>query len=346
MRHLSRNVKLSSLGLTLDLSDFNLKDIITKSKFTIYNQEISPYIVKSIAEENIRKQLANDGNVYSELSWFSERQKYGYLLMRNCFSTTALPPTPCNDEAPDTSLWIEPASTLMALLGVTGHTVSSYLNEMQGRLAHMVMPAKNNEKSWVRSTKSLSPHTEVVNGHWSEMLPDDTQNQIIAPEVFALACLRNPIQAATTIWSLDDILNNLSYSTIEQLMRPEYIANSQSSFDVDSKIENVSVIGDINGRLVIRYSNSKLVGINDAANEALEKLRKHLSDPQYINKVVLQPGDILIINNRIALHGRDNLSGSANYDGNDRWLIRMYGFSHSSWKKLKHLPEKQHVVLA
>lgn len=91
MRHLSRNVKLSSLGLTLDLSNFNLKDIITKSKFTIYNQEISPYIVKSIAEENIRKQLANDGNVYSELSWFSERQKYGYLLMRNCFSTTALP---------------------------------------------------------------------------------------------------------------------------------------------------------------------------------------------------------------------------------------------------------------
>jgi hypothetical protein len=46
------------------------------------------------------------------------------------------------------------------------------------------------------------------------------------------------------------------------------------------------------------------------------------------------------------LHGRDNLSSSANYDGNDRWLIRMYGFSHNSWKKLKHLPEKQHIVLA
>ncbi|MDC9623644.1 hypothetical protein PSI22_18880 [Xenorhabdus sp. XENO-7] len=85
------------------------------------------------------------------------------------------------------------------------------------------------------------------------MLPDDTRNQVIAPEVFALACLRNPTQAATTVWSLDDILNNLSYSTIEQLMKPEYIASSQSSFDVDSKIENVSVIGDINGRLVIRY---------------------------------------------------------------------------------------------
>lgn len=47
-------------------------------------------------------------------------------------------------------------------------------------------------------------------------------------------------------------------------------------------------------------------------------------------RITLAPGEALILN---TLHGRDNLTSKAQYNGHDRWLIRMYGFDSAIYHK-------------
>ena len=337
--------KANQIGLTLDISEikpyrkmFGCSDI--------FFQEDDPYIINAITENELRKLLLKYEDIYMDISWFREHQKYNFILLKNCFRTQDLPPTPTNDGAPEQSLWRDQAAMLMAAISVTGHKVASYKDEMKGRLAHMVMPSNDCKKSWERSSKLLHPHTEVVHGSWTEHLPPNTKIQTIAPEVFGLACLRNPTQTATTLWCLNDILSNLSHSTVEELKKPNYEATSQSSFDTELKVGKLSILCEIENKLVIRYSHSKLKRETQKARFALDELREFLKQPSCINRVTLQPGDILIVNNRTTLHGRDSLMETAKYNGEDRWLVRMYGFSFDAWKKLQCHNRKLHVVLS
>ncbi|MCY1383429.1 hypothetical protein D9M69_715540 [compost metagenome] len=44
---------------------------------------------------------------------------------------------------------------------------------------------------------------------------------------------------------------------------------------------------------------------------------------EMMRSVVVKPGDILLVNNRIGLHGRSEVGGEAG--GESRWLLRTYG---------------------
>jgi L-asparagine oxygenase len=215
---------------------------------------------------------------------------------------------------------------------------------MNGRLAHMVMPAKNNAKFMLRSTKQLMPHTEVVNGLWPEEVYSNVGNYCIAPNVFGLASIRNPNACATRVWYLDDILKKLSFTVVKDLMRKEFSASSQSSFNIEHSLNGVSVISEFGERLSIRFSYSKLTGITERAKKALVCMKEYLDDESTVDRLVVEPGQVLILNNRSLLHGRDNLQNHSLYDGSDRWLIRMYGFSYDGWRKLPKKEQLQHVA--
>lgn len=309
-----------------------------------FDQEIEPYVISEIAKQTIRDLLFDSGIDLNKIENFSEQSEYDWILFKNCFDTKNIPLTPVDDCPPENSSWKTPAAVLMGLLSLSGHKVASYKGEMNGRLAHMVMPAKNSEKYKARSTKQLMPHTEVVNGLWPEEIDKNVNRSCIAPNVFGLASIRNPSNCATRIWYLNDILQILSYSTIRDLMRNEYRATSQSSFDTQNNIENVSVISELNGSLSIRFSYSKLIGTTLRAKIALNKVKEYLDEESTVQRIVIKPGQVLILNNRTLLHGRDNLQHHAQYDGNDRWLLRMYGFSYDGWRKLPKNEILQHVA--
>ena len=315
-----------------------------RKSLELYDQEIEPYVISEIAKQAIREVLLENNIELSQIEHFTECNGYDWIIFKNCFDTKKIPLTPINDCPPDNALWKIPAAILMGLLSLTGHKVASYKGEMNGRLAHMVMPAKNNELYKVRSTKQLLPHTEVVNGLWSEDIYSNTGGYCITPNVFGLASIRNPTNCATRVWYLEDILNKLAYSVIKDLMRNEYKATSQSSFDVHHCLEEVSVISEFNNLLSIRFSYTKLEGMTLRAEKALLKLKEYLNDESIVERLILKPGQVLILNNRSLLHGRDNLQNQALYDGNDRWLIRMYGFSYDGWRKLPKNEILQHVA--
>lgn len=68
------------------------------------------------------------------------------------------------------------------------------------------------------------------------------------------------------------------------------------------------------------------------AQEALDKLLKSIKE--HTKEIVLQTGDVLILDNRKLVHGRKSFK--AKYDGTDRWLLRMLVVS-------KMPPETQYV---
>ena len=59
---------------------------------------------------------------------------------------------------------------------------------------------------------------------------------------------------------------------------------------------------------------------NEAAAAAFEALRRQMQDA--LVGTVLEPGDLLLIDNRKAVHGRTGFS--PRYDGCDRWLRRCF----------------------
>jgi L-asparagine oxygenase len=81
----------------------------------------------------------------------------------------------------------------------------------------------------------------------------------------------------------------------------------------------------------------------DAAADAFERLRRRVLGS--LVGAVLEPGDIMIVDNRKAVHGRTGFS--PRYDGHDRWLRRCFAVSDIRAPRLSLLPASRvHQPLA
>jgi hypothetical protein len=266
-----------------------------------------------------------------------------YLLVKHLVKTDALPPTPTDDNPPEGRDWQSQVASLLGLLKLCQYHPASFLDEMGGRLYHMVMPDNNSFKSFSRSTKALNLHTEVVNGYFVEESP--LLGSPFSPGAFGLICLRNPDTIPTTILPIEKILDKLSDDTLSQLMKPNFTVRSQSSFDRDIRLSHVPVFRLMaNGLLGMRYSHSKLSAENESANQALLHLRAVIHEAE-VTALALEPGDALIINNRICLHGRAQVSNREYLDGLNRWLVRIYGYDEAAMAKIKFDSHRQFAMV-
>ena len=334
----------SKLGLSVTYqSDALILTNALRDCMQQYSQEEHPEVIAALGELTLRKHIT-DPEFISRIERFGFDMNYPFIHIKNLFDINSLPPTPVDDSVPDPASWRHVAGILLGILKIAGYQSGSFLDEMGGRLSHMVMPANNSEKSLVRSTKALHFHTEIVNGFFAEDYPVETP--LVSPEVFGLACIRNPACVGTTVLPLSILLEQMSANLKTTLFRKIYKSSSQSSFDCNHEIEHVSVLSKLrNGMTGIRYSNSKLQSAHSDGTAALEELKELIISCGYSGSVILEPGDVLIINNRICLHGRDGITQKANFDGNDRWLIRNYGFSAEDRSVMKKHAERHHVFL-
>jgi L-asparagine oxygenase len=69
----------------------------------------------------------------------------------------------------------------------------------------------------------------------------------------------------------------------------------------------------------ITYDRYFMRGKTDEAQEALDELNNAIS--QSVQDIVLEQGDLLVIDNRTTVHGRKPFA--ARYDGTDRWVMRL-----------------------
>jgi L-asparagine oxygenase len=86
------------------------------------------------------------------------------------------------------------------------------------------------------------------------------------------------------------------------------------------------------------YDNYLMKGLTAEAQRALEALRTAAS--RSIEEVVLESGDLLVLNNKTVIHGRKPFQ--PRYDGTDRWLLR--AMTKKTYPPLAHYDASSFVI--
>jgi L-asparagine oxygenase len=212
------------------------------------------------------------------------------------------------------------------LLSSLGGEILSYEAEGDGRIFQDIIPVKNMEKQQtsIGSNIELEIHTEQA---FSKYRPD----------FLSLACLRSDPAAWTYILPVDVLLAHLSVEDIAFLQQPLWNIGVDLSFRLRGE---AFLEGDIRGPIpILSFSESEsepesesrenyflcfdqdlMTGITEEAQEMITKIVQIYYE--YRTAICLQPGDILILDNRKVVHGRSAFSPK--YDGTDRFLIRCF----------------------
>ncbi|MEU6970749.1 guanitoxin biosynthesis L-enduracididine beta-hydroxylase GntD [Kitasatospora aureofaciens] len=212
--------------------------------------------------------------------------------------------------------------------------VFGWASQQAGRLVHEVVPIPGHEGLQINSASSstLLWHTE------------DAFHPYRADYV-GLMCLRNPQRAETTVACIADV--ELDRETAGILFEPRFVLrpdeahlpkngapnrptsprHSEAMARGHARIERmlshpqkVAVLFGDPASPYLRLDSAEVERTDDLdAMAALDHLLTALD--QQLNGVVLEPGDLLFVDNFRAVHGRQPFT--ARYDGRDRWLKRV-----------------------
>ena len=219
------------------------------------------------------------------------------------------------------------------LLHVLGEMIA-YEAEGDGHLFQDIVPVKDMAglQTSIGSRHELEIHTEQA---FSELRPD----------FLSLACIRGDPEALTYILPVSRILEDSENSILWQPLW-------KTGVDLSFKLLGQEFLeGDIRGPLAIlngTEENPQLIFDQDLmtgmTGEAHLKIGE-IVDIYYKRRIAhcLQPGEILILDNRKVVHGRSPFSPK--YDSNDRFLIRAFGFTVKKYSKSKYA-RKERMIFA
>jgi Fe(II)/alpha-ketoglutarate-dependent arginine beta-hydroxylase len=238
---------------------------------------------------------------------------------------TAIGPTPPHwktRQVPSPALAQEAVAVLYAcLLG----EVFGWATQQDGYLIHEVLPIRGYEQEQVgfSSEALLTWHTEDA-------------FHPLRGDYLILTCLRNPDSASTTIGSIDGV--ELDPACVDVLFQPRFtIRPDESHLPKNNTTGDAELFEDVeqmNNRpeplaplfgdpaqpyiRVDPYFMDVVEGDGDAA-KALGTLVQAMDEQ--MTDVVLQPGDVCVLDNYRVVHGRKPFA--ARFDGTDRWLKRL-----------------------
>ena len=217
-----------------------------------------------------------------------------------------LPPTPNQAEiANQDPIVLKAKEVLLKVANEIGEVITYQQMKQAGQLVQHVFPLKGMENSQTAgsSESELFWHTE----HADKPIP---------PDYLVILCLRNESNTATLISKPK--LENLSGEVIALLKEKRFI--SESSGEVFSVIEKE--MGEKNLRL--RFDPLYFKPIDKKAKLAFAELEKQVKLAR--TRVVLKPGQAVLIDNRLAAHGREafraGFESSSNIRCNNRWMMR------------------------
>jgi L-asparagine oxygenase len=234
----------------------------------------------------------------------------GSLLIRGLpVDEKALPPTPIRPES------VERKATRMAaviaLISLHLGEIISYRNEKAGALVQNVVPVPGYERH--QSNAGSTPLEMHVENAFHPNRPD----------FVALLCLRHDPegQAGLQVASVRQAVATLSNETRKTLGEARFVTESPPSFGaLDTAVPPHPVLdGDFDDPDV-RVDFNSTHPLDDAARDAWCALRDALVS--VLRTVRLGRGDLAILDNRVALHGRTYFE--PRYDGTDRWLHRTF----------------------
>lgn len=233
---------------------------------------------------------------------------------------------------PDTPGTIAGRAAALAAHAALGLESVSYGSENDGNLFVNLVALPGEGALVEKSTKSMRGHTDAVSFPFNG--EDDPANPRIAPspDLVTLVGLRNPREVATKLMPLHDILKRLEPSDVLELKKPQFSIRSQRTFVKGTKavlglehyVEAASILTDTaDGGIHIRYSHSSVVTAAEDASAKRASTNLESACNESVRCIALKPGDILLVNNRLSLHGRAEVGEGVG--GQTRWLLRTYG---------------------
>ncbi|WP_163010560.1 TauD/TfdA family dioxygenase [Streptomyces dangxiongensis] len=223
-------------------------------------------------------------------------------------------PTPVRWGLPQT----ERTRTLDLALTVVAFALGepfAWAGQQEGRLVHDIVPTPGSEDKQVgaSSLTTLEWHTE------DSFHPERAQ-------ALMLYCVRNPDGVGSRVSSIRD--TGLSEERLDILRRPEVVILPDDSYpatwkgrDCGTGQGGVRTVWDAEDGPCVRYdpAYSRFLTDDPDFHEAYRALGEALEKSSVT--VGIEPGDILLIDNDLAVHGRAPFRPS--YDGTDRWLKRL-----------------------
>jgi L-asparagine oxygenase len=139
------------------------------------------------------------------------------------------------------------------------------------------------------------------------------------PRYLLLLCLKGDPAAATTLCSVDAILELLEPSVRIQLSLKRYVCGVDESFGsgVAWATEPMAILSE-DGEFT--FDADLMRGVDAEADQVIAAVADAVSRAQ--TSVTLVAGDLLILDNHRAVHGRSPFT--ARFDGTDRWLQRTF----------------------
>ncbi len=246
--------------------------------------------------------------MFQELDEFVRvRPRAGVLLVRG-LDVGAVPATPAD---PATAAGRHPRTEALVLEAARrlGEPVG-YRPEQGGALVQNLLPtpAGADHQTSTSSAVTLAFHTETAfHPH--------------RPDLLVLLCLRGDPAASTTWCTVDDAVSGLPAGSVEVLSQPRFRCGVDESF-TDGRPAGLGpaapILRAVPGGLEWTFDDDLMVGTDVEAEGALRALARSVGAHQ--RSVVLGAGDLLVIDNRLVVHGRSPFP--ARYDGTDRWLQR------------------------
>jgi len=233
----------------------------------------------------------------------------GALLIRNV-PIGDLPHTPPTPEA----TVAKDLSTEVALLTVArrlGQPVG-YVPEHGGRIVQNIVPTQTDADSQT-STSSRS----------SLMFHTETAFHPHRPRYLLLLCLRGDPAAHTTLASVHDIVDHLPDEVVDVMFQPRFRTAVDASFLAGRSNElgpARALVTGTRSEPTFVFDADLTVGIDADAEDALAAVRSAIAAVE--TSVVLESGDLLVVDNNVAVHGRSPFG--ARFDGTDRWLQRTF----------------------
>ncbi|MEU8462356.1 TauD/TfdA family dioxygenase [Streptomyces sp. NPDC029003] len=235
----------------------------------------------------------------------------GVLLLRNMpvVADEPLPETPTVPGSVERVPAV--ASTLVTAAMIQLGEVIAYRSEKTGALVQNVVPVPGSERSQSNAGSVL------LELHVENAFHDNK------PDYVGLLCVReDPTgDAKLCTSSVRRALPLLSEHTVSVLAAPRFLTEPPPSFgDLNSVTPAHPVlVGDPRDpNILVDFAATH--PLDDEAKAALGELREALM--RTMSALALRVGDLAVVDNRLAVHGRTSFT--PRYDGQDRWLHRVY----------------------
>ena len=231
----------------------------------------------------------------------------GALVLRGV-PVGSLPHTPESPTAPTVKDRVS-EFVLLTVARRLGQPVG-YQPEHGGDLVQNLVPTKANAHRQVSTSSGvdLMFHTEAAfHPH--------------RPKFLLLLCLRGDANAITTLSSIFEVLPLLPERVVETLFQPRFrTAVDESYLHGRSNVLGtpMPVLSGDRQRPTMVFDADLMVGIDEEADAALRALSAVVE--QHHTGLALEAGDLLIVDNDVAVHGRS--SYTPRWDGFDRWIQR------------------------